>query len=376
MTLLEVQPRLASASDFVDRLLRTSTSIVLFLDPSARIVLFNDSLHDLCGYLLHEVRGQDWFERFVPEPERKQLREQFEVDLRGDDVQSHTTPVVTRTGEVRQIEWRVNAVHADDGELLGLVSVGQDISERLMLRAKLAESERLATIGMMASVFAHEVGNPLNSIYLQIQLLRRQIDRSQRGPLTPKVDAIVSEITRLSELLDDFRAYRDPNKMPLSPTDLKLVIAQVAEVISLRAANRSIEIECKVEPTLTLVLGNRNKLKQVLLSLCKNAIEAMPSGGRLRLEARAEPQHVHIDVIDDGPGVLAQLDVFAPFSTTKTSGMGLGLPLAREIVAAHGGTLSYASLASMSGMSSMSGVSGMSGMSKPGTVFTVSLPLR
>lgn len=358
MPLLEVQPRLASASNFVDRLLRASHSMVLFLDPNARIVLFNESLRELCGHALHEVRGKDWFECFAPKPERKRMREQFELDLLGDDTSSRTHPVVTRTGEVRQIEWRINAVHADDGELLGLVSVGQDVSERLVLRAKLAESERLATIGMMATAFAHEVGNPLNAIYLQVQLLRRQIDRPERQPLTAKVDAIVSEITRLSGLLDDFRAYRDPNEIPMSPTDLEPIIAQVTELLSVRAANRSIAIACEIETTLPQVIGNRKKLEQALLNLCKNAIEAMPSGGRLRIKARAEPAHVCIDVIDDGPGICAQMDVFAPFSTTKTSGMGLGLPLAREIAAAHGGTISYTTCP------------------EQGTTFTLSLPLR
>jgi PAS domain S-box-containing protein len=332
---------------------------VLFLDPTARIVLFNASLSELCGYEPAEMRGQDWFERFVPEPERKRLREQFVMELHGDDMQSRSSPVVTRTGELRQIEWRVNAVHADDGELLGLISVGQDITETLMLRARLVESERLATLGMMASVFAHEVGNPLNAIYLQVQLLRRQIDRPERGALTAKVDAIVSEVTRLSSLLDDFRAYRDPAKIPMSRTDIKPILAQVTERLSVRAANRGVVIACEVEPDLPLVLGNSDKLEQVLLNLCKNAIESMPGGGGLRLEARAETQRVRIDVTDDGPGVPTDLDVFAPFSTTKTCGLGLGLPLAREIVAAHGGTISYASAAK-----------------QRGTTFTISLPLH
>jgi PAS domain S-box-containing protein len=331
---------------------------VLFLDPSARIVLFNQSLHELCGYGLDDVRGQDWFERFIPEPDRERLREQFEIDLRSPDISTHTASITTRSQEVRQIEWRSNPVHADDGELLGLCSVGQDMSEQLMLRAKLAESERLATIGMMASMFGHEVGNPLNAIYLQVQLLRRQIDRHERAPLTPKVDAIVAEIARLSELLDDFRAYRDPSKLPLSPTDIKMVIVKVAEQLSARAANREVALSCEVEPTLPPVLGNASKLEQVLRNLCKNAIEAMPGGGHLRIKARGEAQHVCIDVIDEGPGIPTQLDVFAPFTTTKTAGMGLGLPLAREIITAHGGTLRYATTP------------------QQGTTFTVSLPRR
>ena len=130
----------------------------------------------------------------------------------------------------------------------------------------------------------------------------------------------------------------------------------VAELVAVRAANRAVAIACEVPAKLPPVLGNIDKLEQVLLNLCKNAIEAMHGGGQLRIEARAEAQHVHIDVSDDGPGIPTSLDVFAPFSTTKAAGMGLGLPIAREIVAAHGGTLSYASAP------------------QRGTTFTISLP--
>lgn len=356
MPFLQVQPRLAFESDFVERLLSTSHSIVLFVDPTARIVLFNDYMRELCGHSYREVVGQDWFDRFVPEKDRKRLREKFQLALHHDDFQTTICPLVTRSGEVRQIEWGVNTVHSAEGELLGVIGVGHDVTEKLALRAKLAESERLANIGMMASVLAHEVGNPLNAIYLQIQLLRRQVDRPERGPLGAKVDAVLTEITRLSTLLDDFRAYRDPGKVPLTRTDVSSVVTHVTELIAGRAAERDVEVACEVEPSLPPVLGNGNKLKQVLLNLCKNAIEAMPDGGTLHVLARAEKENVCIDVIDDGPGLPSEVDIFAPFFTTKPSGMGLGLPLAREIVTAHGGTIKFASVPTQ------------------GTTFTVSLP--
>ena len=344
MPFLQVQSHLAIESDFVERLLSTSHSIVLFVDPTARIVLFNNYMRELCGHSYRDVEGQDWFDNFVPEPDRKRLREKFELSLHHDDLQTTVCPLVTRTGEVRQIEWGVTTVHGAGGELLGLIGVGQDVTEKLALREKLAESERLANIGMMASVLAHEVGNPLNAIYLQIQLLRRQVDRADRGALAPKVDAILSEITRLSMLLDDFRAYRDPSKVPLSVTDLTTVISQVTELLAGRAAEHDVTVVCEVESGLSQVLGNGNKLKQVFLNLCKNAIEAMRDGGTLQVHARCENDRVRIDVIDDGPGLPADVDVFAPFSTTKPSGMGLGLPLAREIVTAHSGSISCVSI--------------------------------
>jgi two-component system sporulation sensor kinase A len=208
----------------------------------------------------------------------------------------------------------------------------------------------------MASVLAHEVGNPLNAIHLQIQILRRLIDRPERGPLVPKIDSILSEITRLNSLLEDFRAYRDSGAVLLTRVDLRTIIGHVLELLAGRAAERDVQIRYDVEPTLPHVLGNGHKLQQVFTNLCRNAIEAMPDGGKLHVCARAGDQLVHVDVTDEGCGLPADLDVFAPFTTTKPSGMGLGLPLAREIVGAHGGTIRCASPPT------------------GGTTFTVSLP--
>jgi PAS domain S-box-containing protein len=345
MSFLQVQPRLAIETDFVERLLATSHSIVMCVDPTARIVLFNDSMRDLCGRNYRDVVGEDWFNTFVPQPERDVLRQQFamwqDVDIEDTHVRPVLCPIMNRGGDVRQVEWEVNAVRGPDGELLGLLGIGQDVTEKLALRAKLAESERLANIGLMASVLAHEIGNPLNAMYLQIQMLRRVVDRPSRGPLTPKVDAILSEITRLNMVLDDFRAYRDPAKILLTPTDVTAVITHVTELLTVRAAEHDVSVTREIEPELPLVMGNGNKLKQVLFNLCKNAIEAMSDGGKLVVAARCEPEWVCVEVIDDGPGLPTEIDVFAPFATTKPTGMGLGLPLAREIVMTHGGELTF-----------------------------------
>src|SRR5688572_31303639 len=116
MSFLQVQPRLATESDLVERLLATSHSIVLCVDPFARIVLFNDSMRELCGHTYREMAGQNWFDRLVPAPEREVLRSQFALwqDQDIEDTHSHPVlcPIMTQTGEVRQIEWEVNAVRA------------------------------------------------------------------------------------------------------------------------------------------------------------------------------------------------------------------------------------------------------------------------
>lgn len=345
---MQILDELSSVTDFVERLMETTHAIVLFMDVEGRVVLFNGFMHELSGYALDEVRGRDWFDTFVPERERERLRGLYGQGLGGVEVARNVNPILTRSGEERLIEWWANVVCDEQGEPVGLLSVGQDITEREVMRAEIAERERLASIGMMASVFAHEVGNPLNAMYLQAQLLRRRVDHPDRGPLTPKVDALIHELQRLSKLLDEFRSFHRPAELLLSTTDLPALLAHVRELLEPLAAAEGLRIEAEIDAQLPRLQANAAKLEQVVLNLCKNAIEAMKERGeRLRIRAHASEQGVTIEIQDEGRGIPEALDVFMPFTTTKAQGLGLGLAVARDIVHAHGGELSYTSEAGL-----------------------------
>jgi PAS domain S-box-containing protein len=338
------------------RLLDSAGAIVLVLDPEARIVSFNPALAKLSRYAIAEGEGHDWFERFVPSTDRERLRDLFHRTLAGEAVIGNVNSIQTRAGELREIEWHANAVQDLEGATIGVINIGLDITDKLEMQDKLVQSERLAAIGMLAAMFAHEVGNPLNAMYLQAQLLRRKVDSPHPGqPLGPRVDALMSEIQRLNSLLEDFRAFQRPERILLEPTDVSSVLSHVAEAIALKAEAERVALETALDVRLPRVNGNANKLKQVFINLCKNAIEAMPDGGTLTLVSRQADAGVLVEVRDTGRGIPEGLDVFEPFASSKPAGMGLGLALVREIVTLHGGTIRYAS-------------------SPAGTTFTVELP--
>ncbi len=345
------------APDYAARLLDTAGVIVLVLDPRGAIVSFNRHMERLGGYALAEVVGRDWFEVFIPEPDRAGLRELFARAVAGEPVVGNVNPILTKHGELRTIEWHANAVPDDDGRVLGLINVGMDITDKLEMQAKLVDAERLAAIGMLASVFAHEVGNPLNAMYLQAQLLRRRIDRPVEGlSLAAKVDVMLGEIQRLTALLDDFRSFQRPEAPRLEPTDVNAVLSDVIETLAVKAEATDVTIVAELADELPRVAGHANKLKQVFINLCKNAIEAMPDGGALHLVSRRGELQVEVEVRDTGRGIPEDLDVFAPFATSKPAGMGLGLALVREIVSLHAGEVGFQS-------------------SPEGTTFTVKLPI-
>lgn len=210
------------------------------------------------------------------------------------------------------------------------------------LRAQ--ESERLALLGTMAAVFAHEVGNPLAGISLSLKCVDRQLEEKQVDPATTSMirDAI-GEIDRLASLLKEFRSLVPEQTLDLKCTDLVKIAeeALALEMIAYRAAG--ITVKFAFEDGLPMVRLDRAKIKQVILNLCKNAVEAMPHGGCLILKGYRSRGMVVLEVSDEGVGVPDNVNIFELFKTTKPGGTGLGLPLVQQIVSAHSGTIAYKS---------------------------------
>jgi PAS domain S-box-containing protein len=332
-------------------------AIVVVLRPDGCVESCNAALAHVTGYTVDELQGRSWFDLFIPKDLHEGKRASFAGILDGKPLVGILNQLVNRDGQVRTFECIANVVRDPGGKPIGVIAIGLDVTDKLELLTKLVQSERLAAIGTLAAIFAHEVGNPLNAMYLQAQLLRRRIDRPLADvPLGPKIDAMIGEIQRLNSLLDDFRSFQRPERPRFEPTDLGAVIRHVLDIIDARAELSKIVLESDIAPELPRVQGNANKLEQVLHNLCKNAMEAMPDGGTLRLAGRRVDDHVELDVCDTGRGIPTGLDVFEPFSTSKPAGMGLGLALVREIVGLHGGQIRYAS-------------------SDAGTTFTLELPV-
>jgi signal transduction histidine kinase len=154
---------------------------------------------------------------------------------------------------------------------------------------------------------------------------------------------LVSEIKRLNSLLTEFRAASRAPRYEFKPTPLEPVIREVLSLERPRYINQGILINNSVSADLPAVLADSDKLKQVVLNLCKNAAEAMPTGGKLTLNADNDDRQASLEVSDTGLGIPVGTDIWAPFVTTKKNGTGLGLMIVREIVVAHRGTIDYTS---------------------------------
>jgi signal transduction histidine kinase len=319
-------------------LVESVPAFVLALDDRGRITTWNRQLETVTGYARAEMLGTDG------------------LALVGKDEHPRDLPV--KSGAARKVRWRRADVEGGEGARL-VYAVGIDVSDEQEMLQRTLRAERLAAVGTMAAGLAHEVRNPLNSASLQLTLLERRLDRGDApASTTPIVAIIKSEIERLNRLVRDFLAFAQPRPFEPRPVDLAALLAGVAELIEPEARAAHVQVAVEVPPELPHASGDSERLRQVVLNLTRNAVEAMTGpGGHLGLRARRAGGGgaVEIEVEDDGPGFAENLPIFDAFFTTKIQGTGLGLSLVHRIVSDHGGTIRV--------------------RSRPGqTCFTVSLP--
>ena len=194
-----------------------------------------------------------------------------------------------KNGQVFPIELSVTEIRTDGDIRYGAFI--RDISEKIRLQEQLFEKERLAVIGTTAATFAHEVGNPLNSMYMAAQLLERRLGKEQAlvtdAILTP-LHNVMSEMRRLQTLLEEFRMLARRQNLTLKLVSLPTLITNLCTAEALFSAEHSVAVVYQFSSDLPEIEADDEKLTQVFLNLYKNAIEAMPQGGKLTLHAKQE----------------------------------------------------------------------------------------
>lgn len=326
-------------------LITTTQDAVIAIDRQSRIVLFNPAAEKIFGYTPQEVQGRH-VQMLMPDSYAREHDEYVErYERTGEPHAIGRVRIVSarrKNGEVFPMELSVTEVGTEDD--IRYAAFIRDVSERVRLQEQLLERERLAAIGTTAAKLVHEIGNPLNGMSIATQILERRLGKlTEDESIQMSVRALRNQTNRLANLLDEFRSLSRRQRFSFRPTKLPDVIREVISAEFGLYTKRGVAVEQVFATDLPVVTIDQDKFKQIVLNLCKNAMEAMPNGGTLTIRAHHAGEHVHIEIVDTGTGIPDKVNIFEPFMTTKKEGTGLGLPIVRQLVDAHGGTLTYRS---------------------------------
>jgi len=213
---------------------------------------------------------------------------------------------------------------------------------------ELLVAERMATVGRLSLKVAHEVRNPIAAIELNAEILQ-DIVRAQTGKegdeAVALVTAIRDQVTALDGLTEEYLAFARFPKPHFEEESINHLLGELADFVRPLAVRQGLTLKVELDPEIPLMEIDRTLLRQAILNLVKNGMEALSHGGALTIASRLRGEQVEIAVADTGPGISQEVGdrLFEPFFTTKPQGTGLGLSIARQIIDEHGGELAWSS---------------------------------
>jgi signal transduction histidine kinase len=355
VNLANLVQRLARERRLFEEIFNALQEGVLVIGGDGMIEYANASAHQLLGLGASELAGQTLW-RLVPG-----LRASFGASLddgpaaaragpagAGQPRREAALPAMIREFELTYPEartLRLYLVPFGDGErgaARRFAVILTDITSDKRTTERRIEDERISSILLLAAGVAHELGNPLNSLTIHLQLLERKLKRLKAGPetaaLADSVEVCRGEVRRLDGIISNFLEAVRPRPPDLAETDLTAVLGEVLRFQAKEFANRGVAVEAETS-ALPPVMADRNQLKQVFFNLTKNALEAMQPGGELRIKSRVDDDSVFLLFGDSGSGIKQEdvLRLFQPYHTTKPGGHGLGLMIVQRIMREHGG---------------------------------------
>src|SRR6266566_6977523 len=362
--------RLAQEKGFLETVFNAIQEGIIVTDSKGRITYLNEAAcglfglegGDVIGKRLDErIRGLDWESLTKSGGPVSHDMEIFYPQNRF--VNFYIVPLMTESrGSVGGIGLSaVTSAEADDsarpgltlpatGEQVGHVMILRDITESRRTAQQTIESERLNALTLLAAGVAHEIGNPLNSLHIHLQLMERSVqklnhDAKAKAELQQSIDIARSEVNRLDSIVTQFLRAIRPSRPQLHAESLNAIVEETVRFFTPEIQDRDITVKQELRSDLPLLQLDRDQMKQAFYNVIKNSLEAMKRHGTLHIRTDMDDTNVIVSFVDTGSGMSAGNlgRVFEPYFTTKPSGTGLGLLIVRRIVREHGGELSIES---------------------------------
>jgi PAS domain S-box-containing protein len=349
-----------------------AADLIFTTDDTGKLASVNRAVCETTGFSAEELIGRNPLKLIPPEGQAAAGAALGKM-LRGEAVHRLEVEVLSKDGRLIALEVRGRALY-DGNRIVGTFQIARDVTERKhmeeelrryskhleeMVRErteKLHDVERLATIGEMAAMVGHDLRNPLTGIAAAIHLLKMRLDLTGDYAAKEAIRIIERSIEHSNKIIGDLMEYSAEMRLQPTVTDPRFLTRAALSLVTIPESVRILD-ETRSEPRMTVHV---ERVVRVFANLIRNAVEAMPQGGTLRMESRTTDGWVEIDFADTGLGMTAETmgKLWTPLFTTKARGMGFGLAVSKRIIEAHGGSVSVESIFGK------------------GSTFTVKLPIR
>ncbi|MHB8874642.1 MAG: GAF domain-containing sensor histidine kinase [Myxococcaceae bacterium] len=326
---------------YLEELLEHANALILVANRDRKIVVFNKALSTITGLSKEDVLGEDLL-GFVPDTERMRVMRIIAASLRGEPVTNFETRVVGQGGREVRASFATSTVLDAQGEVEGVIAIGQDLTMMKELERRVIQAEKLASLGQFAASVVHEINNPMTAVatYADALIARSSTDTDKAD--LEKYKKIRDNCERVLRFTRNLVSYSRPAQDKPVRVDVHPVIDMAVGFCDHVLVKHGVGVQKDYGeiPPIAAVPGN---MVQVFVNLITNACHAMKPGGQVHISTRAQAPDVVIVVKDLGAGIApADLErVFEPFFTTKPDGKGtgLGLSIVRGIVENHGGAI-------------------------------------
>lgn len=333
------EEELRATKELLDSLFHNSADGICVVDTTGKVIRANAAYLNMYGWSEEELIGREL--PIYPDYLKHELRDICTVLESGNHIVNQHAVRQRKDGELLHVCNTISPIKDATGKVIALAGITRDISERKKAEDFLQKADKLNVVGQLAAGLAHEIRNPLTTLRGLLQLMHS----SGNGKLE-YYDILISELDRINSMVSELIFFAKPHVTSLQTHDLSVILPNVITLLESQAAMSNIQIDFQVVEALPFVKCSEVEIKQVFINLFKNAIEAMPDGGVIRVVVSVKShKYVRIRFIDQGAGITEEQirRLGEPFYTTKEKGTGLGLMMCYKIIGEHGGKIAITS---------------------------------